>query len=85
MACALMLLLAGCEFRETEEEVRSSEWYEAHPAEREEKLAECMSSASPRDATPDCVNASRAENSAQNSTRWGTPKDELRTEPPISR
>ncbi len=87
VACALALavLLAGCEFRETGEEVRSTEWYESHPAERREKLAECMSSASHRDASPDCVNASRAENNAKNSTRWGTPKEDVRTEPPISR
>lgn len=84
VACALAVLLAGCESRETGEEVRSTEWYESHPSEREEKLAECMSSASPRDATPDCVNASRAENNAKNSTRWGTPKEDVRTEPAIS-
>ena len=84
-ALALAVLLAGCELRETEDEVRPAEWYESHPSEREKMLAECMSSASHRDASPDCVNASRAENNAKNSTRWGTPKEDVRTEPLISR
>lgn len=84
-ACAaLMVLLAGCDFREAQEEVRSVDWYESHPAERTAKLSECMTSEGPLDATPDCINASRAENNAKGYTRWGTPKDEVRTEPAIS-
>ena len=81
----LIAMLAGCESRREQEDVRSVDWYEQHAAERAAKLNECMTNPRKIDATPDCVNASRAENNAKAATKWATPDEGVRTEPPISR
>ena len=81
----LIAMLAGCESRREQEDVRSVDWYETHAAERAEKLKECMTSPRTLDATPDCVNASRAENNVKAATTWATPDEGVRTEPPIGR
>ena len=80
----LVSTLAGCETREPQEEVRTVDWYVAHEAERTAKLAECRSRPGEHtDATPNCINASRAENEAKGETKWGTEKEGVRTEPPV--
>src|SRR5690606_10826466 len=88
-ASALLLwALAGCEGRDPPEPVvRSVEWYEAHDAERAEKLAECKTRPEAFDGQPDCVNASRAENSTKAATKWHeeADADEVRTKPLLSR
>lgn len=76
-------MLAGCETRKMEEEVRSVEWYQANNAERAAKLTQCMSDPGKYDATPNCINASRAENSAKADTKWGTESGDVRTEPKV--
>lgn len=81
----LIAVLAGCETRKAQEDVRSVDWYESHATERAAKLKECMTSPRTLDATPDCVNASRAENNVKAATTWATPDEGVRTEPPISR
>lgn len=81
----LIAMLAGCESRREQEDVRSVDWYEQHATERAAKLSECMTNPRTIDATPDCVNASRAENNAKAATKWATPNEGVRTEPPISR
>ena len=81
----LMAMLAACEGREVQDEVRSVEWYESHETERAAKLSDCMTNPRKLDATPDCVNASRAENNVKAATEWGTPDEGVRTEPTISR
>lgn len=57
----VVLGLIGCNDHRVEGEVRSVDWYQANKAERAAKLAQCMSSPDNRGATPDCINASRAE------------------------
>lgn len=85
MAASVLLgsILAGCEARETGKEVRPVGWYEANKTERAATLAECMSNPGKLDATPNCINASRAENNAQAATKWGTGSEGVRTEPTI--
>src|SRR5688500_7588275 len=79
----LISILAGCETRSTPDEVRPVDWYEAHDAERAAKLADCMTNPRTLDATPDCINASRAENNVKANTKWATPDEGVRTEPSI--
>lgn len=81
VAGAPFVTLAGCETRQPQEEVRTVDWYESNPAERAAKLAECLSNPKIRDAMPNCVNASRAENNAKAAPKWGTGKESVRTEP----
>jgi hypothetical protein len=90
-ACLLLLsVLLGCERKEAEPRelvVPSVEWYETHDEERAEKLAECRARPQSVDAMPDCVNASRAENSARAATEWQdeADADEIRVTPLLSR
>lgn len=79
----LVAMLAGCKGRNIGEEVRPVDWYESHPAERAEKLAECLADPATLDGTPNCVNASRAENNVKAGTKWGTESEGVRTPPPI--
>ena len=80
----LILALAGCDGREQpKEEVRPVDWYVKHESERAAKLLECRSKPGILDATPNCVNASRAENEAKEPTKWGSEKEGVRTEPPV--
>ncbi|MEO8992160.1 MAG: EexN family lipoprotein [Nitrosospira sp.] len=72
------LMLTGCSDRRVEGEVRSVDWYQANKVERSAKLAECLSNPD-NDATPDCINASRAENDSKSTTTWGEGKEEVRT------
>ncbi|WP_156972382.1 EexN family lipoprotein [Nitrosospira sp. NpAV] len=76
-------MLAGCETRKIEEEVRSIDWYQTNDAERAAKLIQCRSDPGKYDATPNCINASRAENNAKADTRWGTKSEDVRTEPKV--
>ena len=76
---ALVIALAGCESRRAHEEVRPVDWYESNPADRAAKLEECKSSPGKLDATPNCVNASRAENNVKAAAKWGTEKEGVRT------
>ncbi len=82
----LLVLLVGCEPRDQIDEVRSVEWYETYDNERSKKLAECKADPAILDGTPDCVNASLAENSSQDATKWHDDSDEdnVRVEPPIT-
>lgn len=87
MAASVLVIsiLAGCESRRVDDEVRSVDWYEQHSEERAAKLADCMTNPRTLDATPDCVNASRAENNVKANTEWGTPDEGVRTTPPITK
>jgi hypothetical protein len=85
----VIAILAGCEGRNEGGTVRSGEtvrpvdWYEKNAAEREAKLAECRANPGLLDGTPDCINASRAENSVKAAAKWATEKEGVRTEPAI--
>lgn len=60
-------MLAGCnEDKPAEEVVQTVDWYKAHKTERADVLAKCQSNPGELAATPNCVNASRAESS----TTW---------------
>lgn len=76
-------MLAGCETRKIEEEVRSVDWYQANNAERAEKLTHCTSNPDKYDALPNCINASRAENNVKAGTKWSDGKENVRTEPKV--
>lgn len=77
----LIAVIGGCETRQPHEEVRPVDWYESNPAERAAKLAECKANPSKLDATPNCINASRAENNIKSAGKWGTEHSSVRTEP----
>ena len=70
--------LSGCDDRRAEDEVRSVDWYQANKDERTAKLAQCKSNPD-NDATPNCINASRAENDSKSATDWVGGKEEVRT------
>ena len=74
----MALALAGCTDRRVEGEVRSVDWYQANKAERTAKLVQCMSSPD-NGATPDCINASRAQNDSEPATHWVEGKEDVRT------
>ncbi|MEP6606651.1 MAG: EexN family lipoprotein [Nitrosospira sp.] len=74
----VVLGLASCSDRKVEDEVRSVAWYEANKDERAAKLAQCMSSPD-NGATPDCINASRAQNDSEPATHWVEGKEDVRT------
>ena len=82
-AMGALTTLVGCDTRSGRETVREVDWYEKNAAEREAKLAECRANPGLLDGTPDCINASRAENNAKASTKWATEKEGVRTEPAI--
>ena len=83
-AASVLLLsaLAGCE-SQPKEEVRPVEWYLKNESARAAKLIECQSKPGTIDATPNCVNASRAENEAIARAKWVTDREGVRTEPPV--
>ncbi|SEK61565.1 EexN family lipoprotein [Nitrosovibrio tenuis] len=78
-ASALFIILTGCESQQPHEEVRPVDWYEVNSAERAAKLAECRANPDQLDATPNCINASRAENNVKAPAKWGTEKEGVRT------
>jgi hypothetical protein len=82
-AMGALTSLAGCDSSSRKETVREVDWYERNAAEREAKLAECRANPGLLDGTPDCINASRAENNAKATTKWATEKEGVRTEPAI--
>ncbi|HHW4679307.1 MAG TPA: EexN family lipoprotein [Xylella sp.] len=59
-----MLVLAGCKKENQgrqEEAVRTVKWFKKHKAERKAQLTECRSNPSELAITPNCANASDAE------------------------
>lgn len=59
-------MLAGCKEDKPAEVVQTVEWYKANKTERAEVLANCKANPGELAATPNCVNASRADSS----TTW---------------
>lgn len=68
MVFTLIAVLAGCKEDKPQEPV---EWFKEHQAERELRLAKCNSNPGELAATPNCVNASRADSSSVWSKRGG--------------
>lgn len=60
-------MLAGCKEDKPAEVVQTVDWYKAHKSERAEVLAKCKANPGELAATPNCVNASRADSA----TTWG--------------
>jgi hypothetical protein len=60
-------ILAGCNEEKPVEVVQTVDWYKANKIERAEVLTKCKANAGELAATPNCVNASRANSS----TTWG--------------
>jgi hypothetical protein len=71
VAAAALSILVGCREDKLPEAVQTVEWYEAHKAERAERLAKCGANPGELAATPNCVNASHANSSATWSARGG--------------
>lgn len=78
LAAVAALALAGCKedkpqdvVDNPQEVVQTVEWFKEHKAEREAQLAMCKSNPGELAATPNCVNASRADSSSTWSARGG--------------
>jgi predicted homoserine dehydrogenase-like protein len=67
----LLIGLVGCKDDEPAAQVQTVDWYKAHQAERAAVLTKCNNNPGQLGATPNCVNASRAESSATWSKRGG--------------
>lgn len=60
-------MLAGCKEEKPVEAVQTVDWYKANKIERAEVMAKCKANLGELAATPNCVNASRADSA----TTWG--------------
>lgn len=67
VAALLLAGIAGCKDDEPAGQVQTVEWYEAHQTERLAMLAKCRDNPGQLAATPNCVNAARADSA----TTWG--------------
>lgn len=65
LAAAVLVALSGC--KEDDAPVQTTDWYKEHAAERKAMLAKCNENPGERMATPNCVNAARADSA----TTWG--------------
>lgn len=74
LAAAATLALASCKEDKPQEVVQTVEWFKEHKAEREAQLAKCKLNPGDLAATPNCVNASRADSSSTWSARGGAIK-----------
>jgi hypothetical protein len=68
------LPLTGCKEDKPQEVVQTVEWFKKHKTEREAQLAKCKSNPGELAATPNCINASRADSSSTWSARGGAIK-----------
>ena len=59
---------------QTVETVQTVDWYKAHNAERHSMLTKCHNNPGQLDATPNCINASRAVASSVWASRGGAIK-----------
>ena len=82
VVAGILSMLVGCnEDKETTPEVvQSVEWYKAHKPERDVVLAKCRSNPGQIGATPNCINASRAESA----TTWGAKGSGIKTPAPLT-
>lgn len=67
VAVLLLAGIAGCKRDEPAGQVHTVEWYKEHQAERLGMLAKCRDNPGKLGATPNCVNAARADSA----TTWG--------------
>jgi len=71
LAAVAALTLAGCNEDKPQEVIQTTEWFKEHSAERDAQIAKCKSNPGELSATPNCVNAGRAEQSSVWSRRGG--------------
>lgn len=71
LAAAAVLALAGCKDDKPQEVVQTVEWFKEHKSEREAQLTKCNSNPGELAATPNCVNASRADSDVTWGSRGG--------------
>lgn len=74
LAASALIALTGCKEDQPKAEtetVRSVEWFKEHKAERKTQLNECKKNPGELAATPNCVNASRADSSSTWESRGG--------------
>lgn len=62
----IAVLLAGCDENTA---VQTVDWYKAHDTERKDMIANCKSSPGELAASPNCINAQRAQNEKDLSRR----------------
>lgn len=74
MMLVAVAALAGCKEEKPQEVVQTVEWFKEHKAERDAQLAKCKSNPGELAATPNCINASRADSSSTWSARGGAIK-----------
>ena len=70
IALAACIALAGCS---TPEPVQTVDWYKDHAPERQAMVAKCRANPGELEATPNCVNAIRAQNQLDNARRGLAP------------
>jgi predicted Fe-S protein YdhL (DUF1289 family) len=85
MAVGVLSVMAGCKEDKTDtadnttkgaapEAVQTVEWYKAHNTERNTVLTKCRNNPGSIGATPNCINASRADSSNIWAARGGAIK-----------
>ncbi|MET0321498.1 MAG: EexN family lipoprotein [Duganella sp.] len=70
-ALAILAILAGCQKDNPAEVVQTVDWYKANKEERVKVVAKCKNNPGELAATPNCINASRADASMVWSSRKG--------------
>lgn len=70
IACATLPLLQACGDPMPPVASHDVNWYKEHATERREVIARCLNDPGTMAATPDCVNASKA----QSAVTWGSRK-----------
>jgi predicted homoserine dehydrogenase-like protein len=68
---ATLSILAGCKQDKPAEVVQTVDWYKANKEERIHVVAKCKNNPGELAATPNCINATRAESSMVWSSRKG--------------
>lgn len=70
-AVAVALVLTGCKEDKPQEVVQTVEWFKAHKIERDAQLAKCNSNPGELAATPNCINAAKADSDVTWGSRGG--------------
>lgn len=71
VVASALSMLNGCKEDKPAEVVQTVDWYKANKDERAEVLTKCQTNPGELAATPNCVNASRAQSSLTWSARGG--------------
>jgi len=81
VAVCMLGALASCkEDQPAEEVVQTVDWYKDNKVERAEVLAKCIANPGELAATPNCMNASRADST----TTWSAKGGGIKTPAPLT-